>query len=183
LQPFPWTGGSPATGLAAAATQQVLAGLPVGYPPTQPRLFLLKVTVSDPAKYELSLKSHNFNSKTQEEQALFLYKVVQDVFTLGKNVSHCEPAEVMTVAEKRNFASAQQYRKGKSFIPKKSSFCRIVDPFFECLHDCYGGDFAVLREEHRKKQFKYGKFKDTIQILPCHDCAGKLQQCWTPKGS
>jgi hypothetical protein len=133
---------------------------------------------ADPAKYRLPLKSHNFSDKTQQEQALFLYNLVQEVVNLGKTVGKkvSEPSAVMTQAERRNFVVAQDYRKGKSLIPSKHNFCRFVDPFFECLHACCNGDFAILQEQHSNKQFKYGQFKDIIQ--PSHECGGKLQKCW-----
>ena len=195
FQPLPWAAEvPPATGLSARASQQFLAGLPVGHAPIPlpglpvphsptppPRLVFLEELESNPLKYELSLMKHSFQKKKQEEQAVLLYHIVQEVLSLGKNVNHCEPATVMTLAEKRNFGFAQQYRKGKSFIPKKTAFCRIVDPFFECLHACCNGDFATLQEEHGKQQFKYGKFKASIQ--PGHVCAGKLMASWSPTES
>jgi hypothetical protein len=46
----------------------------------------------------------------------------------------------MILAEQRKFVVAQNYRKGKSFIPPKTHFFRIVDPFFECLHAYHNGD-------------------------------------------
>jgi hypothetical protein len=175
-QPLPWPGGPPgAAGLAAAALQPYQA---VGHPPTLPRLVILKALEADPAKYRLPLKSHNFSDKTQQEQALFLYNLVQEVVNLGKTLGKkvSEPSAVMTQAERRNFVVAQDYRKGKSLIPSKHNFCRFVDPFFECLHACCNGDFAILQEQHSNKQFKYGQFKDIIQ--PSHECGGKLQKCW-----
>jgi hypothetical protein len=119
IQPLPCAGVPPATGLSAGASQQCIApGLPVNHCPTPPRLVLLKELESDPAKYELSFLSHKFRNKTQEEQPLFLYNLVQEILTLGKNGSHCEPASRMTLAEQRNIVVAQHYRKGKSFVPK-----------------------------------------------------------------
>jgi hypothetical protein len=179
IQPLPCAGEPHATGLSAGASQPFFApGLPLDHCPTPRRLVFLKELESDPAKYELSFLLHKFSNKTQEEQALFLYNLVQEVLTLGKNVNQCEPASRMTLREQRNFVVAQHYRKGKSFIPKKANFCRIVDPFFECLHACHNGDFAALKEDHSKVPFKYSKFKGNFQ--PHHACCGMLVKCWSP---
>jgi hypothetical protein len=124
---------APGQSAVATAPPQVHAGLtgvqplPDGQPlpppttttPTRFHFLKIKQQQSCPSKYELSLKLHKFGSLEKGEQSKYLFDVVQEVQTLGRNVSNCtlsEPATAMTIQEERIFLAAQHYKRGKRFF-------------------------------------------------------------------
>jgi hypothetical protein len=194
-QPVPMVGAVLAPGQSTAPAP-VHGGLPGGQPlphgdPPPPRrtptpttrfdFHKIKQLQSPPGMYELALTLHKFGSLKKVDQSKFLYLVVQDVLTLGRNDStfctFSEPATAMTIQEKGNFLAAQQYKRGKQSFACRSAFSRFVDPFFECLHACCNGDLAVFQEKYSHKEFKFSSFKKDIQCAGDF-CRGKLLKEW-----
>ena len=149
-QPFhqPQTALSPAPAARAPATLQVLV------------LIESQSSAHSPG-YHVSLTQHRFGHKSPNAQCLFLLQVVNDVVSLGKQHSR----EVAT--------RTKLYLAGKKRVnPKdKSAFCRIIDPFFECLEDCCNSDIAVFINKH--PNYKGSCFKRSNQ---CETCKGMLKK-------
>jgi hypothetical protein len=145
-------------------------------PPFSPRVLELvpstsKAKFGSPpvtSKYCVPLKTHRFGKMASNKQCLFLYHVVEDLISLGKLASptDCEQGT-------SNHLAAQLYFRGKSFVPQKSSFCRFVDPFFECLQGCCSFDIALFQSKH--PDFKASVFKSEQQ---CVECKGLLENQW-----
>jgi hypothetical protein len=152
-------------------------GLPpaVSIPISIPKVLQLipSSSSSSSRKYHLPLHKHKFGSKNSKEQCFFLYHVVQDLLSLGRNVFTTAPLHSqegpMPHGPDPNHHAAQLYLRGKSLVPQKSSLSRLVDPFFECFQSCCQGDIALFQSKHPK--FKASIFKKEQQ---CDQCKGLL---------
>ena len=122
---------------------------------------------SDPRRYEVPLKANKFGTMKSSKQALFLFQVVRDLITLGELALSSVPENTA----RSNEQAAHLYLKGKSYVPQKAPFTRVVDPFFECLHACCNGDIAMFQNKH--PLYKASKFKQS-----CTDCTGLLETLW-----
>jgi hypothetical protein len=165
------------TGQAAAAASKPMV------PPPIPTVLLVLVPLSSqphsswgPAsrKYSVPLQEHRFGSMVPKQQSLFLYHVVQDLITLGKNVSPIDPQQGCPPIDPEqggtNGMASQHYLRGKSLVPQKASFSRVVDPFFECLQGCCNLDIVMFQGKH--PDFKASVFKKEQQ---CIECKGLLE--------
>jgi hypothetical protein len=133
-------------------------------------LQLLNPSPRSSRKHHLPLQQHKFGSKNSKEQCFFLYHVVQDLLSLGRNVMH-SLEDPMPHGPDPNHHPAQLHLRGKSLVPQKSSLSRLVDPFFECFQACCQGDIAVFQSKHPK--FKASMFKKEQQ---CDQCKGLLER-------
>jgi hypothetical protein len=125
---------------------------------------ILKLVEEQPASltgsirtYSVSLREHGFSKKSPMQQCNFLFQVVQDVMSLGKSD---EPV-----------TKPKLYLMGKKLVNvnDKSSFSRVIDPFFECFATCCNFDLAVFINKHG--DYKGSSFKNEKQ---CCDCKGML---------
>jgi hypothetical protein len=127
-------------------------------------------------QYSLAYRRFKVGTMTPTNQIHFLYFIVKDVLCLGRSSSDhvLKPSPVsMTIGERELYLAAQYYKKGKRFIPIKTVFCRVVDPFFECLYTCCRGDIAEFQQKY--PDFKASHFKKEKKDNKCA-CSGRLQK-------
>jgi hypothetical protein len=76
--------------------------------------------------------------------------------------------------------AADLYKKSKRFIPIKTVFCRVVDPFFECLYACCGGYISEFQQKY--PDFKVSTFKGAKKDNKCACYGHSTDPPADPKG-
>jgi hypothetical protein len=127
-------------------------------------------------QYTLPYSRFKVTSMQPKKQILFLNQVVKDVLCLGRSVSAnvFKPPQVsMSIGVRQQYLVAHYYKKGKSLIPVKTVFCRVIDPFFECLLDCCSGDITQFQQKY--PNFHASTLKKEKKVNQCV-CNGRLQK-------